>query len=233
MLLEKITPIHQTCFQIKALFSPCTLFQIINYDLTTIDLQLAEKRNLTPNFFQNTPVIIDLSKVATETVSFVKLKQLLLRYSLVPIGIRNASAEQEQSAALVGLPVLQIGKSTMSAPTEPLKADFAETKFISYPIRSGMQIYAKKADLIVTSSVSPGAEVMADGHIHIYGPLRGRAFAGIQGNKEARIFCRHLEAELIAIAGYYLTNEEIKSLPAFAGMVQIYLDQDQIKIETI
>lgn len=236
MRLEKMTSLHQPCFQIKALFSPCTLFQVLNYDLAMIDLQLSEKRNLTPNFFQNTPVIIDLNKVTAEQLNFSHLKQLLLRYSLVPIGIRNASTEQEHSAALVGLPVLQMGKSSLSTTAEAANTSteaIDQTKLITHPVRSGMQIYAKRADLIVTSTVSPGAEIMADGHVHIYGTLRGRVLAGIQGNKYARIFCRCLEAELVAIAGYYLTHEEIKSMSLQAGMVQIYLEDEQIKIETI
>ena len=104
---------------------------------------------------------------------------------------------------------------------------------MTVPIRSGMQVYAKDTDLIVTASVSPGAELFADGNIHVYGPLRGRALAGVQGNMQARIFCRTLEAELVSIAGYYLTKEDMQTFTAKDGMVQIYLDNEQIRIEAI
>jgi septum site-determining protein MinC len=96
-----------------------------------------------------------------------------------------------------------------------------------------MQIYAKEGDLIVTAQVSAGAELMADGHIHVYGPLRGRAMAGVTGNTNARIFCRAMEAELISIAGYYLTKEDMQQLPESHGMIQVYLENGQVRIETI
>lgn len=107
------------------------------------------------------------------------------------------------------------------------------TKLVTYPIRSGMQVYAKEGNLIVVGQVSHGAELLADGHIHVYGPLRGRALAGMQGNINARIFCRTLEAELVAIAGYYLTKEDIQTLPPHDGMIQIYLENEQVRIEAI
>jgi septum site-determining protein MinC len=82
--------------------------------------------------------------------------------------------------------------------------------------------------------VSPGAELFADGHIHVYGPLRGRAIAGVQGNQEARIFCRTLEAELVSIAGFYLTKEDMLTLPSTnGGMLQIYLENEQVKIAAV
>ena len=102
------------------------------------------------------------------------------------------------------------------------------------PIRSGMQVYAKDSDLIVTAAVSHGAELLADGNIHIYGSLRGRVLAGVQGNMQARIFCRTLEdAELVSIAGYYLTKEDMQNAPAGDGMKQIYLENEQVRIEMI
>lgn len=75
-------------------------------------------------------------------------------------------------------------------------------------MRSGQQIYACRRDLVVLSSVSPGAELLADGHIHIYGALRGRAIAGVSGDLSARIFCRSLEAELVSVSGYWLVRED-------------------------
>jgi septum site-determining protein MinC len=103
------------------------------------------------------------------------------------------------------------------------------TRLINQPVRSGTQIYARGTDLIVTAAVSPGAEIMADGNIHVYGPLRGRALAGAAGDAEARIFCSRFEAELVSIAGHYLVSEQMpaeeRGLP-----VQIALVDDRLTI---
>jgi septum site-determining protein MinC len=106
----------------------------------------------------------------------------------------------------------------------------AKSRLITQPVRSGTQIYARGADLVVTASVSPGAEIMADGNIHVYAALRGRALAGAGGDAEARIFCSRLEAELVSIAGHYLVSDQIP--PEHRGLpVQIALVDDRLTIE--
>lgn len=220
-------------FQFKTSFAPCTIMQIIRYDLDALSQQITETISRAPNFFLGSPIIIDLEKVQSQSLDFVKLKQILLTNNLVPMGVRNGSPEQLQDAASNGLPTLTVGKLTHNDTAKKKTVEQPTTKLFTSPIRSGMQIYAKDADLIVTSHVSAGAELLADGHIHVYGPLRGRALAGVQGNTKARIFCRTLEAELISIAGYYLTKEDIQTLPGSHGMIQIYLDNEQVRIETI
>ena len=97
------------------------------------------------------------------------------------------------------------------------------------PVRSGTQIYARGGDLIVTAAVSPGAEIMADGNIHVYGALRGRALAGVAGDIGARIFCTRLEAELVSIAGRYLVSEQLP-VEHQGGAVQIALLDDRLTI---
>ena len=100
------------------------------------------------------------------------------------------------------------------------------------PVRSGQQVYADNRDLTVLSAVGAGAEVIADGSIHIYGALRGRALAGAQGNEDARIFCREFHAELVAVAGHYKVLEDIpKDLRGKA--VQVWLDNGQIKLAAL
>ena len=103
------------------------------------------------------------------------------------------------------------------------------TRLINQPVRSGTQIYARGADLIVTAAVSPGAEIMADGNIHVYGPLRGRALAGAAGDAEARIFCSRFEAELVSIAGHYLVSEQMPAEER-GFPVQIALVDDRLTI---
>jgi len=103
---------------------------------------------------------------------------------------------------------------------------------IDKPIRSGQQIYARDTDLIVMGSIGPGAEVIADNNIHIYGPLRGRALCGVSGNTTARIFCQSLQAELVSVAGNYrmleTIPEELRGKPA-----QIWLENDKLNIEPL
>ena len=106
----------------------------------------------------------------------------------------------------------------------------ARSRIFSHPIRSGQQVYAPDGDLIILGTVSAGAEVIADGNIHIYGALRGRALAGVKGDIEPRIFCQSLEAELVSIAGRYRISEQID--PADRGKaMQIHLVEDRLIIE--
>ncbi|TAK74397.1 MAG: septum site-determining protein MinC [Gammaproteobacteria bacterium] len=232
--MTNVNRMDMLCFQFKASFSPCTIFQLLHYDLEKLEHQLAEMIRRAPHFFQGAPVVIDLEKVKPFGVlNFAHIKQLLLAHNMIPIGARNGSQAQQEAAAIAGLPLVNIGKSNTHHPVEKKAPMATPTKLITHPIRSGMQVYAKGGDLIVTGSISPGAEIMADGHIHVYGPLRGRALAGVQGHQQARIFCRHLDAELVSIAGYYLTNEDMQTFSRQDGMMQVYLDNQQIRIEVI
>ncbi len=119
-----------------------------------------------------------------------------------------------------------------SASAERAIAHPAPAKIVSEPVRAGQQIYAKNADLVVLAQVQPGAELMADGNIHIYASLRGRAHAGIGGNTAARIFCKSMEAQLVSIAGLYLVNDEIEK--EFLGHpVQIGCQNETIVMEKL
>lgn len=240
VMFDSVAVDRQECFQFKTSFAPCTILQMIRYDLDTLKIQLAEAIQKAPTFFLGAPIIIDLDKIKShESIDFARLKEILISNNVVPVGVRNGSQTQLDSAVSNGLPVLTIGKLTQN--TENKKQDTSQqkmhshqpTKVVNTPIRSGMQVYAKDADLIVTAPVSAGAELLADGHIHVYGPLRGRAMAGVQGNIHARIFCRTLEAELISIAGYYLTKDDMQPIPERHGMIQVYLDNEQVRIEMI
>ena len=118
-----------------------------------------------------------------------------------------------------------------AAPTEAARgAPKAEPGLMqAAPVRSGQQVYAENRDLTVLSAVGAGAEVIADGSIHIYGPLRGRALAGAQGNEKARIFCREFHAELVAIAGNYMVLEEIP-MELRGKPVQAWLESGQLRV---
>lgn len=250
---ESISVIEQpTCFQFRASFSPCTIMQVLRYDLEQLASQLAKTVSQAPNFFIGSALVIDLEAVkTTRDIDFVRIKQIVLANNMVPVGVRGGSDEQHIAAVSIGIPVISVGKTGSKPITDNMKEaetvkepeitaaaekpaqQHRQSKLITTPIRSGMQVYAKDADLIVVAPVSVGAELLADGNIHVYGPLRGRALAGVQGDTNARIFCRTLEAELVAIAGFYLVKEELLSMSADNSSVQIYLDNEQVKIETV
>lgn len=211
--------------------------------------RLAEQVARSPAFFANAPVVLDLKNcngLATAD-GFQSLRRLMRRQHLVAIGVQNANATQiraAMNAELAAFPPSQARRETAETPTattQPPQTPPAEappptaagmtgrTKLVTHPVRSGTQIYARGGDLIVLNSVSQGAEVIADGNVHIYGALRGRAVAGASGDLDARIFTDRLEAELLCVAGHYLVSEAIA--PEFINQsVQIALVDDRLTI---
>jgi septum site-determining protein MinC len=181
-----------------------------------------------PRFFKNAPVVLDLRDVEnfTEAGEFETARDKLRALTLTLVGVQNAQPAQLEGAAAAALAAF--APNAASQPRGPAPAA-PKTRLLTEPVRSGTQIYARGGDLVVTAAVSPGAELVADGNIHVYGALRGRALAGASGDTEARIFCTRLEAELVSIAGRYLVSEQ---LPANwqSAPVQIALVDDQLTI---
>ncbi len=188
-----------------------------------------------PDFFNGEAVIIDFGGVAQwpERVDWPGLQSLLRRYRLQPIGVLRLPAEHHESARRAGLalidPAQLLAQPPAEAPPKPAPtpqpaapapvaaaATATPTLFVERPLRSGQQVYARGADLVLLGGVSPGAEVIADGSIHCYGPLRGRAIAGAQGDQAARILTSNFGPELVSIAGVYRTFER-GIAEAFAG----------------
>ncbi|CAI8875324.1 putative septum site-determining protein MinC [Methylocaldum szegediense] len=222
------------------------ILKLLNGETGFIARQLQNKIRQAPEFFRNAPVVIDLSELPdNESVDFFDLIDILHDHHLTPVGIRGGSPTLQAAAQDAKLAVLPEHKHENpaltatragSAPNPPPRAATTKlpsgSKLIEQPVRSGQRIYASGADLIILSQVSPGAEVMADGHIHIYGPLRGRALAGVQGNLEARIFCSDLQAELIAIGGHYKVSENLDE-SVRGKPVQVYLRDNSLIIENL
>lgn len=239
MVVSNLGIEQKACFQFKANFLPCTVLQITRYDWEALEQQLLNAIGNAPLFFIDLPVVIDLGKIKTlGAFHFGKLKEILFAHKMIPIGVRGGSDEQHLAAATAGLPILTASKSSKLSVAEPKLSQKEApatrlTKLVTTPIRSGMQVYARESDLIVTAAVSQGAELLADGNIHVYGSLRGRVLAGVQGNLQARIFCRTLDAELVSIAGYYLTKEDMQNSSLGDGMKQIYLENEQVRIEIL
>jgi septum site-determining protein MinC len=203
--------------------------------------ELSEQIRRSPRFFLNAPVVLDLRDEPqfADEPEFAEAREILRRHTLTLIGVQNARPAQLEAAAAAGLASFAPNSTQPRGPppAEPVSAPprsrptptGARTRLVTQPVRSGTQIYARGSDLVVTAAVSPGAELIADGNIHVYGALRGRALAGASGDAEARIFCSRLEAELVSIAGRYLVNEQLpageRSLP-----VQIALVDDSLTI---
>ena len=207
-------------FQLKASSLTFTSLVLFTPNLDIVEAQLAALSAKTPNFFNATPVLLDLTTVEHHNLplDIIKLIAIMKQYRLHPIGIKtnnNLHKEVAKSQHLAIIAQAETPAYSEQAATpeieQPKSAQSAiiTAKIIDQPIRSGKQVYAKGCDLIITSTVSHGAEVLSDGNIHIYGTLHGRALAGVQGDINAKIFCKSLEAELIAIAGNYLVSEQI------------------------
>jgi septum site-determining protein MinC len=209
-------------FLLKGSNFTLTTLQLLNVDYPTIQKQLADKVEQAPAFFNHTPIVLDLSKISMLPVDidFTKILNMIRQNNLIPVGVRGGTTAQREHALTLGLAVLPEAKTTATEAPAPQPVAAPAPKLVHYPkspsllitqpVRSGQQIYARDADLIITSSVSAGAEVLADGHIHIYGILRGRALAGVNGDKDARIFCRNLEAELVSVAGQYCVTDDFR-----------------------
>ncbi|MGB6976211.1 MAG: septum site-determining protein MinC [Gammaproteobacteria bacterium] len=221
-----------TAFQLKGSLFTFTILQLLQDGFEAIEQQLVKLAKQTPAFFKHTPIIIDLQKLTNQQtpIDWQGLQQLLRRQGLIPVGVLNATSDQAETAQTAGLALLTQNRGDDQEKPQPQQTPVS--KLITQPVRSGQQIYARKSDLIVLASVSPGAELMADGNIHVYGALRGRALAGVMGDTNARIFCQKLEAELISIAGYYKLKEE-SDLTTEPCPVQIYLENQHVKIAKI
>jgi septum site-determining protein MinC len=212
-------------------------------DLTVITEQLLSKIKQAPEFFKNSPLIIDLQEITSQKLELdlPSLIAAVKQQMLVPIGIRGGTEDNNKSALSLGMTLFSVHNAGASVSTPkqqkitPEKNDETDestaTKLITHPIRSGQRIYTR-GDLIILAAVSAGAEVMAEGNIHIYGTLRGRVLAGVQGNTSSRIFCSNLQAELVSIAGHYQVSEDLDTSMRNQA-VQIYLKEQALIITAI
>ena len=221
--------------QLKADFFPMTVLKLQSFDIPAISDELTHIQTTAPNYFNDSPIVIDVSHVtAQDTLNLKQLRQTLSDFNMTPVGIRGLNKTLKQDAFDQGLAILNEAKPAKK-PTKTTKSipTYSATKVITKPIRAGTQVYAKDADLIIMAAVNAGAECIADGNIHIYGPLRGRAIAGATGNPNAHIFCKQLDAELISIAGRYLVKDHISVPKTKQPMLHIYVQDDQLNIEGI
>ncbi len=240
--------------ELKAAAFTLPVIRLLDTDMDTVAEQLGAKVDQAPEFFRNAPVVVDLSALpaGADEVQFPLLVGLLRGHGMIPVGVRGGNASQNRAAEVMELAIMsetatrnprQVTTKPASKPAAPAQTAerLPETtkpvtggsfKLITHPIRSGQRVYTREGDLSVVGPISSGAELMADGNIHIYGPLRGRAMAGMNGDTQARIFCQSLEAELVSVAGRYRVSENIPT--TLRGVpVQIFLDQEVLRIEKL
>jgi septum site-determining protein MinC len=224
-----------------------SVLEVNSPDLEEVSAEVSRQIERSPGFFENMPLLLHTRAAEIDLPALVAF---LRTRGLVPLGLVAPSPEQEQAAVAAGLGVLKDARN-MRPENQPDGDDAGETdteaaapaggaeeapppgsgtKLVDKPVRSGQQVYARGGDLIVTAPVSEGAEVIADGHVHIYGALRGRAIAGARGDSKARIFCRKFEADLVAVAGCYKVVDDID--PSVRGKpVRISLDGESLIID--
>jgi len=221
-------------------------------DLKQISKQITAKRDEMPQFFERSPVVVDCTALDDEfsKLNLSSLRAILIDAGFVPVGIRGVDVSQESNVSKAGWSLMRpaAGSAKKTAPKkakakqEPEAKETAANKatdtehvvpatVVTKPLRSGMQAYSE-SDVISVSPTSAGSEIMAGGSVHVYGALRGRAMAGIHGDTTARIFCRSLEAELVAIAGrYQLLDEGDTNLKGKPAMIS--LDGEKLMIDPL
>jgi septum site-determining protein MinC len=230
-------------------------------DAAGLEAELREKVESAAKLFLRTPVVLDLSHLpALPDLEIVRdLLQRIRASGMLPVGLSYGTSENDALALALGVPVFAkfraayeradgapapLPRETPAPPSrEPARVERATPAPPSAtgssvgllhdrPVRSGQQVYARGRDLILTTLVGNGAEVIADGSIHIYGALRGRALAGAQGDASARIYCQEFHAELVSIAGQYRVFEDIPA-ELRGQSVQAWLDGDKLVLKKL
>jgi septum site-determining protein MinC len=237
--MDQETGQRHASFEIKSADLPLVALLLKTDDLKVLQSELLQEfgpESASPDFFDHDGLVIDFSNVshAASVQDLEELIQVLQTCSLLPVAVRNASPAWVEKARQLGL-AEAAPEVHRSRPSDALQEVVREvirevpgptTMVIDKPLRSGQKIYARGADLVVLAMVNQGAEVIADGNIHVYAPLRGKAMAGARGNTDARIFSLCLEPELISIAGVYRTSENPLSPDVHSKPAQVRLSND-------
>ncbi|MDK8464639.1 septum site-determining protein MinC [Marinobacter sp. SS13-12] len=237
------------CFQLKSASVSMTALELYFFDDEEFESTLRDKISQAPGFFKDIPLIVSLEKYEgiSSELDFFKIIGTCRRHNIHVIGVRGGNDDQRRLARGASLALLPGGNQrdreidtgpdtetteAIDSPTPPRVENHGEpapARIINQPVRSGQQVYAPDGDLIILAPVQAGAEVLAAGNIHVYGPLRGRALAGIHGAEHARVFCQSLEAELVSIAGHYKISEDLQD-NGWKTAVQIQLREDLLVV---
>lgn len=242
-------------FKLKGGMLPISILELSSYDSSAFADALMAKVQQSPEFFKQSLVVLDIEKVADDydKLDLALIKQACKDNQVFAAAIKGpeTASELAEQAGLAFVPSNGV-KSASSADKNAVEKPAASSeksqtpdqatlevvyqprpsKVVTQPVRSGQQVYAADADLIVLAAVSEGAEVLADGNIHIYGPLRGRALAGVKGDDSARIFCQSLEAELLSIAGHFKVHEDLQGLQ-WGNPTQIHYQDETLILKPL
>jgi len=244
----------ETSFQLKGSVVTTFILELYRYSREGFTQQLKDKISQAPEFFHQSPLVISLEKTSVDEgdIDFTELLGICRQLQLQPLAFKSVDESFAEAVKLTGLAIVSdsatsrssaravkiqkeaevVGSAENAEPVDEEKPAYRKSKVIQRPVRSGQQVYAEGADLIILSQVSEGAEVLADGNIHVYGSLRGRALAGIKGDRHARVFCQKLEAELISVAGHFILSDSLdKALKGQA--VQAYLDEQTLHVKPV
>jgi septum site-determining protein MinC len=220
-------------------------------DPAVLDAALQHMTGGVADFFDDEFAVIDVGALdlPNTKIDWAALIALLKSYHLNPVAVRNAAPEMTAAIVAHGLSLDVVAKAREEAIEPPVKASPPlapqpavvnqppavplTTMIVDTPVRAGQRIYARGADLIVTAAVNNGAEIIADGSIHVYAPLRGRALAGASGNAGARIFSLGMEPELVSIAGMYRTFENGFPVELAGKPAQVRLIGDRIDVALV
>lgn len=250
-------------FELRSASMTLVVVALKTTDMAEIEREMTTRFADTPEMFNHDPVVIDIAQAEGDPLAldYAALSTLLRRFKMVPAAVRGGTPEQMAAAAEAGLgeaPELPPVAPRAAAPAvveppaepaaeaeaeaEPVQAEAlavstasstAATLIIDKPLRSGQQVYARGGDLVVLAAVNFGAEVIADGSIHVYAPLRGKAIAGARGHSGARIFSTCMEPELISIAGTYRTTDNPLPDSVVGRPAQIRLDGERLVFEPL
>ena len=243
--------VNTSCLELKSAALTLMALVLKTIDLALLAEELSQRADAMPGLFDDEPVVVDLSFVreAEDPVDFDLLVGLLMQHGMRPVAVRGGSAEQMAAALASGLLEAPEGARPalreVAAPevVERIVEKIVEVQLpplpppaplvIDKPLRSGQQVYAQGRDLIVLALVSFGAEVIADGDIHVYAPLRGRAHAGKSGNTAARIYCHCMQAQVLAIAGVLRTTDDVLPDGVVGQAAMVRLDGEQLVVERL
>ena len=244
----------ETSFQLKGSVVTTFILELYRYSREDFTQQLKDKISQAPEFFHQSPLVISLEKISVgeSNIDFSELLDICRQCQFQPMAFKSVEGPCVEAVKLTGLAILsdsatsRPGTRAVNMQKEAAAIEVAESadivdeekpayrksKVIHRPVRSGQQVYAEGADLIILSQVSEGAEVLADGNIHVYGSLRGRALAGIKGDRNARVFCQKLEAELISVAGHFILSDSLDKALKWQA-VQAYLDEQTLHVKPV
>ena len=227
----------QKVIDLKGSILSLTVLSLFSPDIENTKQAIAAKIDQAPDFFVGIPVVLEPQTTLTDPTFLALLVEYLRQRQMIPIGIRTEEDALKEQAEVAGLAVFPLektkkpSKKPVEPPLEPESLGLKSALMVKGSVRSGQQVLAKDRDVIIMGSVNPGAEVVADGHVHVFGKVMGKVFAGASGETNAKIFAKQLAPELICIAGLYQLSEDIDAAYQ-KGFVEVSLQDNKLVFNT-